>query len=238
MFSILVLNSDDLNTSGSSNNPNSKLGMHIKSEDPATDPLAGVDGSNPNFGGPNNPSGPNRPNMSQNSPDRIQPLPSNVVNKQSNSMDVSLKTTFTCLSRFSPAISFQYMQQQSQIFVFSTQLANKSAEAVRSGQFPTIIAYHCAQPETKKFLQVNRLEFRFEESRSHASLVLEVSAESQPVQSWWVVSEHGPQYEQQQKASHDADEPAELQLHEKQSHERPARPHEHTDDAGRLPTKL
>jgi hypothetical protein len=49
---------------------------------------------------------------------------------------------------------FQYMQQQSQIFVFSTALANKGAEAVRSGQFPTIIAYHCAQPETKKFLQV------------------------------------------------------------------------------------
>jgi len=46
------------------------------------------------------------------------------------------------------------MQQQSQIFVFSTALANKGAEAVRSGQFPTIIAYHCAQPETKKFLQV------------------------------------------------------------------------------------
>lgn len=85
---ILVLNSDDLNTSGSSNNPNSKLGMHIKSEDPATDPLAGVDGSN--FGGPNS-SGPNRPNMS---PDRIQPLPSNVVNKQSNSMDVSINDQF------------------------------------------------------------------------------------------------------------------------------------------------
>lgn len=46
------------------------------------------------------------------------------------------------------------MQQQSQIFVFSTALANKGAEAVRSGQFSTIIAYHCAQPETKKFLQV------------------------------------------------------------------------------------
>ena len=66
--------------------------MHIKSEDPATDPLA-VDGPlNPSFGGPNpanNRSGPNRSGMSQNSPDRIQPLPSNVVNKQSNSMDVS-----------------------------------------------------------------------------------------------------------------------------------------------------
>lgn len=69
--------------------------MHIKSEDPATDPLAGVDSSmsNSNFGpmnSGNNPSGPNRSTMSQDSPDRIQALPSNVVNKQSNSMDVSL----------------------------------------------------------------------------------------------------------------------------------------------------
>lgn len=52
------------------------------------------------------------------------------------------------------------MQQQSQIFVFSSALANKGAETVRSGQFPTIIAYHCAQPETKKFLQVNKVKLR------------------------------------------------------------------------------
>lgn len=95
-----VLNNDDLNASGSGNNSkSSKLGMHIKSEDPATDPLAGVDSSlsNNNFGpmNPNNPSGPNRSIMSQNSPDRIQPLPSNVVNKQSNSMDVRMTTLIT-----------------------------------------------------------------------------------------------------------------------------------------------
>jgi hypothetical protein len=94
---LVVLNSDDLSASGSGNNSNSnKLGMHIKSEDPATDPLAGVDSSlnNSNFGSMsqgNNPSGPNRSGIPQNSPDRIQPLPSNVVNKQSNSMDVSIK---------------------------------------------------------------------------------------------------------------------------------------------------
>jgi hypothetical protein len=90
-----VLNNDDLNASGSGNNSNqNKLGMHIKSEDPATDPLAGVDSSlnNSNFGtiNPGSNPGQNRSIMSQNSPDRIQPLPSNVVNKQSNSMDVSL----------------------------------------------------------------------------------------------------------------------------------------------------
>lgn len=90
-----MLNNDDLNAAASSNNQaSSKIGMHIKSEDIATDPLA-VDGShgNPNFGGAasnpvNNSQGPNR-SLSQSSPERIQPLPSNVVNKQSNSMDVS-----------------------------------------------------------------------------------------------------------------------------------------------------
>lgn len=91
-----MLNSDDLNASGGGNNSNSnKLGMHIKSEDPASDPLAGVDNSlnSSNFGPGNqgnNSSGPNRSLISQNSPERIQPLPSNVVNKQSNSMDVSI----------------------------------------------------------------------------------------------------------------------------------------------------
>ncbi|XP_050530003.1 protein BCL9 homolog [Daktulosphaira vitifoliae] len=52
----------------------------------------------------------------------------------------------------------QYMQQQSQIFVFSTSLANKSAESVLAGQYPTIIAYHCAQPRTKKFLEKHPLK--------------------------------------------------------------------------------
>lgn len=47
----------------------------------------------------------------------------------------------------------EYMQQQNHVFVFSTQLANKSAEAVVGGQFPTIIAYHCMQPSTKMFLE-------------------------------------------------------------------------------------
>lgn len=47
----------------------------------------------------------------------------------------------------------EYMQQQNHIFVFSTQLANKGAEAVLGGQFPTIIAYHCTQPATKSFFE-------------------------------------------------------------------------------------
>lgn len=83
-------------------------------------------------------------------PGGVQPLMSNVLganaagNKQSNAtggnMDAQQQQ--------------QYMQQQSQIFVFSTSLANKSAESVLAGQYPTIIAYHCAQPRTKKFLEV------------------------------------------------------------------------------------
>lgn len=69
-------------------------------------------------------------------PDGVQPLASNIINKQSSSVEV------------------QYMQQQSQIFVFSTQLANKGADAVYQGHYPSIIAYHCAQPGTKKYLEV------------------------------------------------------------------------------------
>ncbi|XP_046985076.1 protein BCL9 homolog [Schistocerca americana] len=73
-------------------------------------------------------------------PNGIQPLPSNVINKQPGSMEA------------------QYMQQQSQIFVFSTNLANKSADAVLQGQYPSIIAFHCAQPGTKKYLEKHPLK--------------------------------------------------------------------------------
>lgn len=73
-------------------------------------------------------------------PEGVQPLVSNVINKQPNSMEV------------------QYMQQQSQIFVFSTVLANSGAEEVLQGRYPSIIAYHCAQPGTKKYLEKNPLK--------------------------------------------------------------------------------
>lgn len=71
----------------------------------------------------------------------VQPLPSNVINKQPGTMEA------------------QYMQQQSQIFVFTTTLANKSAESVLQGQYSSIIAYHCAQPGTKKYLEVKLSRF-------------------------------------------------------------------------------
>lgn len=51
--------------------------------------------------------------------------------------------------------SMEYTQQQSHIFVFSTALANQSAEAVQSGIHVSIVAFHCAQPETRKFLEVS-----------------------------------------------------------------------------------
>lgn len=82
-----MLNNEDINASGSGNNSNSKLGSHIKNEEQATDPLASAE--NNNFGS-SNLATQNRSMIPQNSPDRIQPLPSNVVNKQSNSMDVRI----------------------------------------------------------------------------------------------------------------------------------------------------
>lgn len=64
----------------------------------------------------------------------------------------------------------QYMQQQSQIFVFTTHLANKAAEAVMQGSFNTIIAFHCAQPGTKKLLEVRRRPVRALRPRAPAVL--------------------------------------------------------------------
>ena len=51
----------------------------------------------------------------------------------------------------------QYMQQQSQIFVFATSWANKAAECVQQGQYKTIVDFHLDQPGTKQFLQVRHV---------------------------------------------------------------------------------
>ncbi|XP_019760520.2 protein BCL9 homolog isoform X2 [Dendroctonus ponderosae] len=90
--------------------------------------------------GPPVPTSGNTGHAPQTQPESIQPLGSNVINKQSSSMEV------------------QYMQQQSQIFVFSTGLANSGADEVLHGRYPSIIAYHCAQPGTKKYLEKNPLK--------------------------------------------------------------------------------
>ncbi|KAK3604620.1 hypothetical protein CHS0354_028977 [Potamilus streckersoni] len=53
-----------------------------------------------------------------------------------------------------------FMQQQSQIFVFTTGMANEAADAVQSGQYKSILSYHMDQPPTKKFLQKNPPKMR------------------------------------------------------------------------------
>lgn len=75
--------------------------------------------------------------------DGIQSLPSSVVNKQPSTLEA------------------QFMQQQSQVFVFSTDMANKSAESVMKGIHKTIIEYHCAQPKTRKYLEVSFIHYIF-----------------------------------------------------------------------------
>ncbi|XP_039437549.1 protein pygopus-like [Culex pipiens pallens] len=51
-----------------------------------------------------------------------------------------------------PSNKLEYTQQQSQIFVFSTALANQGAEAVMSGRYASIIAYHCAHMQKQSRL--------------------------------------------------------------------------------------
>jgi len=48
-----------------------------------------------------------------------------------------------------------FMPQQSQVFVFSTSMANQAAEAVERGLCRTIIDFHIEQPRTRQFLQVS-----------------------------------------------------------------------------------
>ena len=59
----------------------------------------------------------------------------------------------------STASDSNMMQQQpNQVFVFSTQLANRAAESVCSlttSSHKSIISYHLDQPDTKQFIKVN-----------------------------------------------------------------------------------
>lgn len=87
-----------------------------------------------------------------------QPLQSNVIGKQQQQ------------SGGGGGGGMEYMQTQNHIFVFSTTLANKSAEAVMNRQYSSIIAYHCAQPGSKKFLEVSRCDLNFHECVSASVL--------------------------------------------------------------------
>lgn len=47
-----------------------------------------------------------------------------------------------------------FMQHQSQIFVFSTPMANNAASAVQCGHYKNILEFHLDQPATMQFMQV------------------------------------------------------------------------------------
>ena len=68
----------------------------------------------------------------------------------------------------SATMDSQYMQQQSQIFVFTTRLANKAAEAVDNQSFSSIIDYHCSNPETKRLLEKYPLKPQMNRTNSSA----------------------------------------------------------------------
>ena len=42
------------------------------------------------------------------------------------------------------------------VFMFSTELANRAADAVIQGRVPSIVAYHMAQPQNQRYLRVQR----------------------------------------------------------------------------------
>ncbi|XP_059175649.1 B-cell CLL/lymphoma 9-like protein [Physella acuta] len=54
-----------------------------------------------------------------------------------------------------------FMQQQSEIFVFSTNMANQAAESVQQGHYKSILQFHMDHPETKAFLQKNPLKANY-----------------------------------------------------------------------------
>jgi len=70
-----------------------------------------------------------------------------------NNLHHMVPTNTMMPQKTSMTMDSQYMQQQSQIFVFNTLMANQAAEAVDSGQFASIIDFHCSNPETKSFLE-------------------------------------------------------------------------------------
>lgn len=47
-----------------------------------------------------------------------------------------------------------FIQNHSPVFVFSTTMANRAAEAIERGQFESIIHFHKCHPDTQRFLQV------------------------------------------------------------------------------------
>lgn len=54
----------------------------------------------------------------------------------------------------------QFIQQQNQVFVFNTMMANNAADAVEQRRFPSIIHFHMNQPITKKFMEKNSIKLQ------------------------------------------------------------------------------
>jgi len=50
--------------------------------------------------------------------------------------------------------SLTYSQQQNQLYIFSSQMANRAVDSVASRAHPSIFHFHLDDPETKQFLQV------------------------------------------------------------------------------------
>lgn len=83
-----------------------------------------------------------------------------VSSPQGASVSSSSKTVMsnTTSMAHSMASDSHFLQQQSQIFVFSTRMANDAAELVMAGKYKNILNFHTDQPETQNFLQVMKNE--------------------------------------------------------------------------------
>ncbi|CAG2225282.1 BCL9 [Mytilus edulis] len=79
---------------------------------------------------------------------------------QGASVSSSSKTVMsnTTSMAHSMASDSHFLQQQSQIFVFSTRMANDAAELVMAGKYKNILNFHTDQPETQNFLQKNNIK--------------------------------------------------------------------------------
>lgn len=93
-----------------------------------------------------------------------QPLSSSqqpiVSSPQGASVSSTSKTVMSNTTSMAHSMSSDshFLQQQSQIFVFSTRMANDAAELVMAGKYKNILNFHTDQPETQNFLQKNNIK--------------------------------------------------------------------------------
>ena len=113
----------------------------------------------------NNPAGKSSP-LDGGSSDPLTAPPSGANGGRLSSVPPSAPSSAGPLPRMTPqpppgggvmgggVVDGQFLPQQSQVFVFSTGLANQAAEAVQRGLCRSIVDFHLDQPATKQFLQV------------------------------------------------------------------------------------